>query len=491
MSYLQKYFKQVKENDRSSAAIAVLAGLDHIKKSSKDVAESIIDELKDQRSFLKLIASENYSSLAVQLAMGNWLTDKYSEGVPLKRFYAGCENVDRIELLGIETAKKVFGADHAYLQPHSGADANLVAIWAIIIQKVQTKALAELGKKTLEELTPDQYEEIRKILVSQKLMGMGLTSGGHLSHGYLHNISSKMIRSVSYSVDLKTGLLDYNQIKQQAEKEKPLILIAGYSAYPRLINFAKMKEIASSVGAVLLVDMAHFAGLVAGKALTGEYNPVPYADIITTTTHKTLRGPRGGLILCTEEFKDTIDKGCPLVLGGPMPHIMAAKTIALQEANGPKFCQYAKKIIENAKFLAEFLKEKGLKIVTDGTDNHIVLIDVFSSFGLLGRQAESGLRQSGLTCNRNTIPGDKNGAWYTSGVRLGTPAITTLGMGRDEMKTIANIIYDVLKHAKAKAGEEKLSKSEVEIEQNILKKCRAEVKELLNRFPLYPEIIIS
>jgi glycine hydroxymethyltransferase len=301
-----------------------------------------------------------------------------------------------------------------------------------------------------------------------------------------------MMRSVSYSVDLKTNLLDYAAIKKQAEKEKPLILIAGYSAYPRLINFAKMKEIASSVGAVLMVDMAHFAGLVAGKVMTGEYNPVPYADIVTSTTHKTLRGPRGGLILCKEEFKEVIDKGCPLVLGGPMPHVMAAKTIALQEANSRKFCEYAQKIVENAKQLAESLKELGVKIITDGTDNHIVLVDVFSSFGLFGRAAESGLRQALLTCNRNTIPGDKNGAWYTSGIRLGTPALTTLGMGKNEMKIIAKVIYDVLKHSHAKNGNnDKISKSEVEIEPNVLKKNRAQVRELLERFPLYPEIIIS
>lgn len=492
MGYLKNYFKKVKEKDANLAAIAYLAGIDYIKETSKEIADSIVSELKDQRSYLKLIASENFSSYAVQLAMGNWLTDKYSEGIPLKRFYAGCDNVDKVELLGIEEAKKLFNCDHVYLQPHSGCDANLVAIWSIIIQKVQNKALEKMGKKTLEELTPDEYEEIRKSLVSQKLMGMALSSGGHLTHGYLHNISSKMIRSVSYSVSPKTGLLDYSEISKMAHKEKPLILIAGYSAYPRLINFAKMKEIANSVGAVLMVDMAHFAGLVAGKVMTGEYNPIPYADIVTSTTHKTLRGPRGGLVLCKDEFKEVVDKGCPLVLGGPLPHVMAAKAVALKEANTPEFCNYAKRIVENAKELAESLKKMGVKVVTDGTDNHIVLVDVYSSFGLLGRQAESALRQAFLTCNRNTIPNDTNGAWYTSGIRLGTPAITTLGMGKDEMRMIAKIIYDVLKNSKGKNNQnEKISKSEAVIEPNVLKKNQEMVKELLSRFLLYPEIIID
>jgi glycine hydroxymethyltransferase len=493
MSYLQKYFEKIAEKERSSAAIAYIAALDVVADSYPLIAETIIQELKDQRKYLKLIASENYSSYAVQLAMGNWMTDKYSEGYVAHRFYAGCDNVDVIEAAAVDWAKRVFGADHAYVQPHSGVDANLVAFWAILSERVQSKELQKLSKKTVDELTAEEYEAVRQVLVNQKIVGMALGSGGHLTHGYRHNISSKMMRSVNYEVDPKTGLIDYSALALQVKQEKPLILIAGYSAYPRLIHFSKMREIAESVGAVLMVDMAHFSGLVAGKVMTGNYDPVPFAHIVTSTTHKTLRGPRGGLVLCTNEFKGIVDKGCPLVLGGPLPHVMAAKAVALKEASTLSFSEYAHQIVANAKALAEALLEKGVKVLTGGTDNHLILIDVDSSFQMNGRQAELLLREAYLTVNRNSIPRDPNGAWYTSGVRVGTAAMTTLGMGVVEMREIASIIYDLLKGAKPCINEQTglVSSAKVQVEPPLLRAARGRVGALLQQFPLYPEIVID
>lgn len=493
MSYLKNYFKKVPEAKQTSAAIAYAASLDAVHASFPQIAASIVQELKDQRSHLKLIASENFSSYPVQLAMGNLLTDKYSEGYPGHRFYAGCDNVDAVESQAVHWAKTVFGADHAYVQPHSGADANLVAFWSILMAKVQTKELEKIGKKTIDELTPAEYETIRKELVSQKVMGMALGSGGHLTHGYRHNVSSKMMQSISYDVDPKTGLIDYAALQQAVHRERPLILIAGYSAYPRLIDFAKMREIADSVGAVLMVDMAHFAGLVAGKVMQGNYNPIPFAHIVTTTTHKTLRGPRGGMVLCQNEFKEYVDKGCPLVLGGPLPHVMAAKAIAFQEAAQPAFQTYAHQIVRNAQAFAEALKNLGVVVLTGGTDNHLLVFDVMSSFGLNGRQTESLLREAKLTVNRNAIPLDKNGAWYTSGVRVGTPAITTLGMKEKEMQEIASIIYELLKEAKP-ATDPKTggpSKAKAHVEASILHRAQRRVAEILEKFPLYPELIVD
>jgi glycine hydroxymethyltransferase len=493
MSYLQKYFSNTSEDKRDPAAVAFTASLDAVSQVFPEIAQSTLQELRDQRSHLKLIASENYSSLAVQLAMGNLLSDKYSEGYAHHRFYAGCENVDAIEERGVELAKKIFGADHAYIQPHSGADANLVAFWSILVTKVQNKEIERLGKKSLEELTVEEYESVRQLLVNQKVMGMSLESGGHLTHGYRHNVSSKIMKAVHYGTDPKTGLLDYSAIEKQVVKEKPLILIAGYSAYPRLIDFAKMREIADKAGSVLMVDMAHFAGLVAGKAMTGNFNPVPFAHIVTSTTHKTLRGPRGGLILCQNEFKEAVDKGCPIVLGGPLPHVMAAKAVAFKEAEKPSFAQYAAQIVKNSKALAEELKKQGAQVLTGGTDNHLVLIDVESSYRLTGRQAELALRQAKLTVNRNMIPLDKHGPWYTSGVRIGTPAVTTLGMREGEMRRIAEILALLLKHTKPainqKTGQPSLA--QVEIEPKALEKAKAQVHELLKGFPLYPEIGID
>ena len=324
-------------------------------------------------------------------------------------------------------------------------------------------------------------------------MGMDLGSGGHLTHGYRHNVSAKIFHSVSYGVSEKSGLIDYKELFEQVKREKPLILIAGYSAYPRLIDFAKMREIADSVGAVLMVDMAHFAGLVAGKVMKGNYNPVPFAHIVTTTTHKTLRGPRGGMVLCKEEFREVVNKGCPIVLGGPLPHVMAAKAMAFKEAAKPEFSKYAHQVVENAQQLAEHLMQLGVKVLTNGTDNHLLVFDVMKTFGLTGRQAETVLRDARLTANRNMIPKDGNGPWYTSGIRVGTPAMTTLGMKGAEMKEIASIMYDLLKEAKPmddpKTGGP--SRAKTQIAAHIVERARERVHELLREFPLYPELVID
>jgi glycine hydroxymethyltransferase len=488
---LDNYLAKTAAASRKSAVIAYLASLDHIATTSPSIAQRIIQELRDQRSYLKMIASENYSSLAVQLAMGNLLTDKYAEGIVHHRFYAGCDNVDAIEKEAMDHAISVFGSDHAYVQPHSGADANLVAYFGILLKRVQSKEIERLHKKTLDELTPDEYEELRKQFVNQKLLGMSLNSGGHLTHGYRHNVSSKIMHATFYDVDPNTELLDYAQIAKRAKEEKPTIVLAGYSAYPQKINFAKMKEIATSVGATFMVDMAHFAGLVAGKVFEGDYNPIPFADVVTSTTHKTLRGPRGGFVLCTNEYKEFIDKGCPVVLGGPLPHVMAAKAIAFQEAKEKSFEAYAKKIVQNAKALAEGLKKRGFRLVSGGTENHMVIIDV-SPFNLTGRHAETALRQAMITANRNAIPFDKNGPWYTSGVRLGTPALTTLGMGVSEMDRVAQIISDCLKNTKPNMTSQGVeSKAQCTVTPDVCKRLQTQVKELLAEFPLYPELVIN
>lgn len=489
MSRLEKYFTKTESKNRKSAAIAYLASLDHLDEFAPHVSKTIAAELKSQRSHLKLIASENYSSLAVQLAMGNLLTDKYAEGYVNHRFYAGCENVDFLEESAENELKKIFNADCAYVQPHSGADANLVAFWSIIVHRTQNKILEELGKKSIDELTAEEYEEIRQLMVNQKVMGLSLNSGGHLTHGYRHNVSSKMMKSVLYDVDPATELLNYEHLAAQVLKEKPAILLAGYSAYSQKLNFAKMREIADSVGATLMVDMAHFSGLVAGKVFTGEFDPIPYADVVTSTTHKTLRGPRGGFILCKKEFEEVFNKGCPLVLGGPLPHVIAAKAIAFKEANTEEFRQYAKKIVENSKALAKSFADQGVRIVAGGTENHLFVIDL-TKFGLTGRQAETALRNAYLTVNRNAIPYDKNGPWYTSGIRIGTPAVTTLGMGPSEMKEISEIILDILSATKPaivqKTGLPSLANAITD--EAVLEKSRKRVISLLSKFPLYPEI---
>jgi glycine hydroxymethyltransferase len=482
MGHLANYLEG-KPQPLSESAVAFAASLDVLHGASPEVAGAIIQELRDQRSHLKLIASENYCSLPVQLAMGNWLTDKYAEGVSGRRFYASCNNVDTVESRAVTLARQLFGCDHAYVQPHSGADANLVAFWSILVQKVQTPAVERLGKKSLDELTPQEMEQVRQLLLGQKLMGMALDAGGHLTHGYRHNVSSKMMMAVPYGVDPQTGLIDLKAVREQARRERPLILLAGYSAYTRLIDFAEMRAIADEVGAVFMADMAHFAGLVAGKVFTGNNDPVAHAEIVTTTTHKTLRGPRGGMVLCTNAWKETIDKGCPLVLGGPLPHVMAAKAIAFQEALQPDFQRYAQAVVDNARTLAARLMHHGVPVLTGGTDNHIVLVDV-RHFGLNGRQAEEALRQASMTTSRNTVPNDPNGPWYTSGVRLGTPALTTRGFGRREMELVADCIVQLLKAAKPHPQQ----KARADLELEVLERVRRQVQELLAQFPLYPEL---
>jgi glycine hydroxymethyltransferase len=480
---LNKYLKSTLQDDLKYDTIAYLAALDHINLSFPLVSKTIIDELRSQRSNLKLIASENYSSLAVQLAMGNLLTDKYAEGYPNHRFYAGCNNVDILENEAIHQLKKLFDCQYAFVQPHSGADANIIAFFSILIDRIQNKEIEKLKAKGLDDLKPDEIEKIRQLMMNQKLLGMSLNSGGHLTHGFKHNLSSKIMQAVNYEVDPKTELLNYDSIKKIALREKPLILLAGYSAYPRKIDFAKMREIADASNSVLMVDMAHFSGLVAGKAFINEFNPIPYAHIITSTTHKTLRGPRGGIILSSKELGMTIDKACPLVMGGPLPHVIAAKAIAFKEANEPSFEIYAQNIIKNAKALANTFLENEVRVTTNGTDNHLLIVDV-SQFGINGRQAEIALRQASITVNRNTIPFDLNGSWYTSGIRLGTAALTTLGMKEGEMKEIASIIIDVLKHTKPDPD----SRGKCFIDPSVVDKSCIRVKDLLSKFPLYPEI---
>ena len=490
MGALENYLKS--SNHITAEMAMYVSSLELVSRVSGTVASRIVQELKDQRTHLKLIASENFSSLSVQAAMGNLLTDKYSEGFPHHRFYAGCDNVDAIEDEAVESAKRLFGAEHAYVQPHSGADANLCAYWAILNTRIEMPSLEELGIANPSAMTREDWNKLREDMHNQRLLGLDYYSGGHLTHGYRQNVSAQMFDAYSYSVDKETGLLDYDEIERQANEVKPLILLAGYSAYPRAIDFHRMADIAHSVGAVFMVDMAHFAGLVAGKVFTGDQDPVKWADVVTTTTHKTLRGPRGGMILCKKEFAESVDKGCPLVIGGPLPHMMAAKAIALKEAESGSFRNYAERIVENARALAAACIAEGIRVATDGTDNHLMLLDV-RSFGLNGRQAESLMRDAGISLNRNALPFDPNGPWYTSGLRIGTPAVTTLGMGEDEMKEIAAIIALVLKNAKPKlltkgekAGE--LSKNKAEAPKEIMDEARRRVVALLDRFVLYPEL---
>jgi len=450
------------------------------------IAAAIRAELDDQRSALKLIASENYASPAVLLAMGNWFSDKYAEGVIGRRFYAGCANVDTVEAIAAEHARTVFGAAHAYVQPHSGIDANLVAFWAILADRVEAPALRRAQARHVNDLNDEDWAALRRELGDQRLLGMSLDAGGHLTHGFRPNISGKMFEQRAYGVDPDSGMIDYAGLRQTAREFRPLILLAGYSAYPRRINFATMREIADEVGAVLMVDMAHFAGLVAGKVFTGDDDPVPHAHIVSTTTHKTLRGPRGGMVLCQPELADQVDRGCPMVLGGPLPHVMAAKAVALAEAGTADFRTYAQQVVDNATALADGLLRRGVTLVTGGTDNHLALIDV-SAHGLTGRQAEAALLDAGIVTNRNAIPRDPNGAWYTSGIRIGTPALTTRGLGTNEMDEIAELIHTVLTNIQPAAD----SKAKYTLDPGLATKLAGRAGELLARYPLYPAINLS
>jgi glycine hydroxymethyltransferase len=455
------------------------------------IAGAIGQELADQRGSLKLIASENYASPAVLLTMGNWLSDKYAEGTIGHRFYAGCQNIDTVEQLAAEHAKALFGAPHAYVQPHSGIDANLVAFWAVLAQRIESPALAAAGARQLNDLSEADWQQLRKTFGEQRMLGMSLDAGGHLTHGFRPNISGKMFHQTSYGTDPSTELLDYDEVARLAREFKPLILMAGYSAYPRRINFATMRSIADEVGATLVVDMAHFAGLVAGKVFTGDFDPVPFAHVTTTTTHKSLRGPRGGMVLCQPEFADSVDRGCPMVLGGPLGHVMAAKAVALAEARQPAFASYAADVASNAIALAEGFLRRGARLVTGGTENHLVLLDV-SRYGLTGRQAESALLESGVVTNRNSIPRDPNGAWYTSGIRLGTPALTTRGFGADDFDRVAELIVGVLSATSpAAAADGRTSKAKYDLPSGLAEKTLAAAGELLDAHPLYPGLELT
>lgn len=475
-------------NKVNPAMLAYVANLQQTATVAPEIAADVVKELETQRQHLKLVASENYCSLNVQSAMANLLTDKYAEGYPEHRYYGGCENVDSVENTAAREAEKLFGADYAYVQPHAGCDANVVAYWAILSRKVETPTLEELGVTSLAQLTDEQFDMLRKRFGNQKLMGLDYSCGGHLTHGYRMNVSARMFESHPYGVDKETGLLDYDAIEKQAMEVKPLILLTGFSAYPRKIDFRRFRAIADKCGAALMVDMAHFAGLVAGKVWTGDNDPVKWADIVTTTTHKTLRGPRGAMILCKEEYKDYVNKGCPMVLGGPLGHIMAAKALAFKEANSPAFRTYAENVVKNAAALASSCQAKGMKLQTGGTENHLMLIDV-TTYGLTGKQAEAALFKCGITANANALPYDKNGAWWTSGIRVGTPGLTTLGMNEKDMEEVASIIDAVLKGTKAGLTKEgKPAKGKIELDPAVQKECSERVKLLLSKHVLYPEL---
>lgn len=479
------------KSGESTESIAFRSALDVIRAVEPRVADAIGAEIEDQRDSLKLIASENYASPAVLLTMGNWFSDKYAEGTVGRRFYAGCRNVDTVEALAAEHARELFGATHAYVQPHSGIDANLVAFWSVLAQRVESPALERAQVKHVNDLSEQEWAALRRELGDQRMLGMALDAGGHLTHGFRPNISGKMFDQRSYGTDPKTGLLDYDALRETAREFRPLILVAGYSAYPRLVNFRIMREIAEEVGATLMVDMAHFAGLVAGKVLTGDFDPVPHANIVTTTTHKSLRGPRGGMVLCDAELAEHVDRGCPMVLGGPLPHVMAAKAVALAEARRPDFRDYARRIVDNASALAEGLLRRGVSLVTGGTDNHLVLADV-SGYGLTGRQAEAALLDAGIVTNRNSVPHDPNGAWYTSGIRIGTPALTTRGLGVPEMDEIAGLMDTVLANTSpgTTAGGAPSKASHV-LDAAVADQVAGRSADLLAGFPLYPGVDLS
>ena len=399
------------------------------------VAHLIDRELGRQRHGLELIASENFASRAVIDAMGTPLTNKYAEGYPGRRYYGGCEVIDEIEQLAIDRLKQLFGAEHANVQPHSGAQANFAAFMAVVRP-------------------------------GETIMGMSLPHGGHLSHGAAVNHSGVIWKAVHYGVDPATGRIDYDRVREQAKREQPKLIIAGGSAYARIIDFAAFRSIADEVGAVFLVDMAHFAGLVAGGV---HPSPVPHAPVVTSTTHKTLRGPRAGLILCTAEYAKPIDKSVfPGTQGGPLEHVIAAKAVAFGEALTDDFKAYSRRVVENAKTLAEALVDRGFAIVSGGTDTHLMLVDLRPK-NLTGKAAEKTLDQAGITVNKNTIPDDPQSPFVTSGIRLGTPALTTRGMGPGEMERVAELIDRALTRP----------------DEATLARVREEVEELSSTFPLY------
>ncbi|GEN89553.1 serine hydroxymethyltransferase [Oceanobacillus sojae] len=410
--------------------------MEYVKQADNEVFQAMLQEKERQQDKIELIASENFVSRAVMDAMGSILTNKYAEGYPDKRYYGGCEYVDIVEDLARERAKEIFGADHANVQPHSGSQANM-AVYFTFLEPGDT------------------------------VLGMNLNHGGHLTHGSPVNFSGGLYNFVDYGVDKETEQLDYDAVLEKAKEVKPKLIVAGASAYSRSIDFKKFREIADAVGAYLMVDMAHIAGLVA----TGHHeNPVPHADFVTTTTHKTLRGPRGGMILCKEEYAKKIDKAIfPGIQGGPLMHIIAAKAVSFKEVLSDDFKAYSGNIIDNAKALGEALQKEGIRIVSGGTDNHLLLLDV-TPLNLTGKVAEKALDDVGVTTNKNTIPFDTESPFVTSGVRIGTAAVTTRGFGIEEMKEIAEIISLTLKNYEDEAK---------------LKEVKQRVQALTEKFPLY------
>ncbi len=408
--------------------------LNELNNVDPEIKSAIEQELERQRSNIELIASENFVSKAVMAAMGSPMTNKYAEGYPGKRYYGGCEKVDIAENLAIERAKKLFRAEHANVQPHSGAQANMAVFFAV--------------------LKP-----------GDTVMGMNLAHGGHLTHGSPVNMSGKQYNIIPYGVEKETGRIDYDEVRRLAIEHKPKLIVAGASAYSRVIDFEKFSEVAKEVGAYLMVDMAHIAGLVAAGL---HPNPVPYADFVTTTTHKTLRGPRGGLILCREENAKLIDKSIfPGIQGGPLMHVIAAKAVCFKEALSDEFKQYANQVVKNAKVLAEGLVKNGFNIVSGGTDNHLMLVDL-QSMNITGKEAEKRLDEVCVTCNKNAIPFDPQKPFVTSGIRLGTPAVTSRGMVEDDMLEIADIIGLVIKDFEGNKAE-----------------AKARVEKLVLKYPLY------
>jgi glycine hydroxymethyltransferase len=401
-----------------------------------EIAAAVDHEIRRQHEGLEMIASENFVSQAVLEAAGSVFTNKYAEGYPGKRYYGGCEYADVVENLARDRAKQLFGAEHVNVQPHSGSQANAAAYMAVI--------------------NP-----------GDTIMGLDLAHGGHLTHGHKLSFSGKLYRVVFYGVDKETERIDYDLLEATAEREKPKLIIGGGSAYPRIIDFARMRQIADKVGALLLIDMAHFAGLVAGGA---HPSPVPHAHLVTTTTHKTLRGPRAGMILCQQQFAAAVDRSVfPGQQGGPLVHVIAGKAVAFREALEPEFKQYAQQVVVNAKALAETLMSEGYRVISGGTDTHVMLVDVFSH-GILGSEAENALHEAGITVNKNAIPYDVNPPLKPSGIRIGSPALTTRGMREPEMRTIAKWITEALDQCN---------------DPQALRLIRGQVLELVESFPLY------
>lgn len=405
----------------------------NLKQTDLEVYNAIKKETNRQQKTIELIASENFVSKSVLEAMGSVLTNKYAEGYPAKRYYGGCQNVDIVENLAIERAKELFGAEHANVQPHSGANANLAVYFALLSPK-------------------------------DTVLGMNLSHGGHLTHGSKANLSGKYFNFIPYGVDLDSEQIDYDELEALAIENKPKMIVAGASAYPRIIDFKRLREIADKVGAYLMVDIAHIAGLI----IAGLHpSPVPYADVVTSTTHKTLRGPRGGLILCKKELAAKIDKAIfPGTQGGPLEHIIAGKAVAFGEALKPEFKEYQKQIVKNAKAMANRFMKNGIKLVSNGTDNHLMLLDL-NGTGLTGLDLEKMLDKVGITVNKNTIPNEKLSPFITSGIRIGTPSVTTRGMKEEDMEVIADLITKVIKEGKS-----------------CFKEVKAKVKELTDKYPL-------